>query len=62
MKIVRFDLALNLPDEFRPGACSLCPLSVNMDYDDAMRNYHRKIGCKLGFTKYTCPAKGEAEL
>lgn len=55
MKKAYLNINVNVKDDFDPGDCENCPFASIAEYEDAMRCYHRKVTCSLGYCKKVCP-------
>lgn len=55
MKKAYLNINVNVKDDFEPGDCENYPFASVAEYEDAMRCFHRKAYCALGYGKKICP-------
>ncbi len=46
-------MQFNVPDDYKPGDCSKCPLASKSYFDN--HYVEERLSCKVGYTPITCP-------
>lgn len=57
MKKAKLEITMNVPDDFTPGKCGICPLAKREGREDVSRAYYEIICCKLGYPRELCPVE-----
>ena len=60
-KKVGLNVTLNLPVDFTPGRCDLCPIHT-IEYEKGVFEGESVIRCPLDYTNVTCPMTIRKEI
>lgn len=55
MKKATLSMSFNVPDDFKPGNCSKCPMAISRTYETAMRDCVTERKCPFVVKRELCP-------